>query len=293
MAKNKVKYGLKNVHIAKCTVVTDETTGETTYTYDTPKAMPGAVNLSLEAEGDTSPFYADNMVYFRASQNNGCSGDLEIALVPDWFRTEILNERLDVNGTLIESSEIQVATPFAMLFEFEGDVKKIRHVLYFCTVSNRPSVASQTREDSITPVTETLEISADPRADGLVKARSGDNTLTSTYNAWYNTVYIPASGDFVPTYAYLTGLTIGSLTLSPTFDASTTVYTASTSNASDLVTATASTGVGIAVVVNGSTITNGTAPEWRSGANTVKVITSGTDLTSLTYTVTVTYTPAG
>ena len=45
------------------------------------------MSISLDAEGETSPFYADGIVYFRSVTNNGYSGDLEIALIPEWFRT--------------------------------------------------------------------------------------------------------------------------------------------------------------------------------------------------------------
>ena len=38
---NKIKYNLKNVHAAKLTL---SDSGE--YTYDTPKAIPGAVSIS-------------------------------------------------------------------------------------------------------------------------------------------------------------------------------------------------------------------------------------------------------
>ena len=82
---NKVKYNLKNVHAAKLTRGEDGS-----FTYAKPKAIPGAVSISLDAEGDSSPFYADGIVYFRSTANNGYSGDLEIALIPEWFRTEIL-----------------------------------------------------------------------------------------------------------------------------------------------------------------------------------------------------------
>ena len=98
---NKIKYNLKNVHAAKLS--RDEEGG---YTYATPKAIPGAVSISLDAEGDSSPFYADGIVYFRTNSNNGYSGDLEIALIPEWFRTEILRETLDNNGVLVEHADI-------------------------------------------------------------------------------------------------------------------------------------------------------------------------------------------
>ena len=186
---NKVKYNLKNVHAAKLTETVTE--GVSTFTYAKPEAIPGAVSISLDAEGESSPFYADGIVYFRSVTNNGYSGDLEIALIPEWFRTEILREQLDAKGVLVENNDNAESVKFALLFEFDGDVRAIRHVLYNCSAS-RPSIESETKEDTIEPGTETLSITADPRADGLVKARTGDTTDAAAYAEWYNNVYIPA-----------------------------------------------------------------------------------------------------
>lgn len=122
--------------------------------------------------------------------NNGYSGDLEIALIPEWFRTEILQEKKDEKGGLIEKSDVAESVKFALMFEFDGDVNAIRHVLYNCSAS-RPSIESETKEDTIEPGTETLSLTADPRSDGLVKARTGDTTDKATYDNWYKSVYTP------------------------------------------------------------------------------------------------------
>ena len=185
MPNNKIRYNLKNVHAAK---QTEDAEGN--YSYAVPKAIPGAVSLSLDAEGDSSPFYADGVVYFRSSSNNGYAGDLEIALIPEWFRTEILNEVLDNNGVLTEKADILETEKFAILFEFDGDVHGIRHVLYNCSAS-RPSIESSTKEENIEPLTETLSLSSDPRRDGLVKCRTGETTDETIYQNWYKAVYVP------------------------------------------------------------------------------------------------------
>lgn len=190
---NKVKYNLKNVHAAKLTETADDG-GTPLFVYTSPKAIPGAVSISLDAEGESSPFYADGIVYFRSVTNNGYSGDLEIALIPEWFRTEILQETLDDKGVLIEKSDVAESVKFALLFEFDGDVNAIRHVLYNCSAS-RPSIESETKEDTIEPGTETLSLTADPRSDGLVKARTGDTTDKTTYDGWYKTVYTPVEAE--------------------------------------------------------------------------------------------------
>ena len=185
-SRNKIKYNLKNVHAS---VLTNGDDG--TFVYAKPVAIPGAVSMSLDAEGESSPFYADGVVYYRSIANNGYSGTLEMALIPEWFRTDVLQEEKDSNGVLIERSDVTDSVYFALLFEFDGDVRAIRHVLYNCTAS-RPSIASQTKETTIEPVTETLNLAADPREDGLVKSSTGEDTSTATYTNWYKNVYTPS-----------------------------------------------------------------------------------------------------
>ena len=82
--------------------------------------------------------------------------------------------------------------PNALLFEFDGDVRKIRHVLYNCSAS-RPSIASKTNEDSKEVQTETLTVKARPLANGYVKAKTGDTTSEAVYMDCYTSVYEPTS----------------------------------------------------------------------------------------------------
>lgn len=179
---NKIKYGLSNVYYA---VATDDGTGALTYA--TPVAIPGAVNLTMDPQGDTNPFYADNIIYFTSTANNGYQGTLEVALLPETFRTGVLGEVADTNGVVIERSN-QTAKEFALLFEFQGDKEATKHAFFRCTAS-RPSATGSTQEASITPQTETLNITAMPRInDHVVKARCL-SASTSAYTTWYTAVY--------------------------------------------------------------------------------------------------------
>lgn len=180
--KNKVKFGLKNCHYALVTLGED---GKATF--GTPVAMPGAVSLSLDAEGENEPFYADDSVYYMVSDNNGYSGDLELALIPESFLTDIMHETEDSNGVLYENKDVE-PEHFALLFEFTGDQRKIRHCMYYCSAS-RPSVSGNTREDSTEVQTETLSLTVSPLPSGLVKVKTGTNTTQAVYDAWYNSVY--------------------------------------------------------------------------------------------------------
>lgn len=182
--KNKVKFNICNVHYA---VQTQDEDG--TVTFGTPVAMPGAVSLSLDANGEPSNFYADGYAYYTISNNMGYDGDLELAMVPESFRTDVLKEELDTNKVLMENANVETAN-FALLFEFDGDIKKIRHVLYNCAAS-RPGISSKTNEEETEVQTETLTLTATPMANGYVKAKTGDDTTDTVYQDWYKAVYLP------------------------------------------------------------------------------------------------------
>lgn len=86
----------------------------------------------------------------------------------------------------------------------------------------------------------------------------------------------------------LSSLTIGSLTLSPAFDADTTTYTAATTNATNKVTAVAADSKAVITITNnGTAVTNDSNVTWAAGTNTLVVkVVNGSE--STTYTVTVT-----
>lgn len=180
---NKVKFGLSNVHIAKIT----ETDGA--ITYGTPFAMPGAVSLTAEPEGETTPFYADNIQYYVAVSNNGYTGDLEIAMTVKEFLTQILGQQEDTNGAIFESSD-DVNARFALMGEIEGDAKKRRFVYYDCTAT-RPSAEMNTIEDTKEPQTDTISITMTPRStDHVIKAVIEPNeTNQDVYNEFFDAVY--------------------------------------------------------------------------------------------------------
>ena len=183
MSDNKVKFGLSNVHIAKITEIDGQ------ITYGTPFAMPGVKGLSADPEGDTTPFYADNIKYYIATSNQGYIGDLEIAITPEEFLTQILGQVKDTNGALFESAD-DINARFALMGEIEGDAKKRRFIYFDCTAT-RPSAEANTTEESKEPQTDTISISMSPRStDKAIKAviePSEENK--AVYNTFFEKVY--------------------------------------------------------------------------------------------------------
>lgn len=188
MNNEKIEYGLQNVYVAKRTVT------DGTVTYGTPKAIPGAKSTDLAPTGETTPIYADNIEYITLNSNQGYNGSINFTVIPDWFLEEFMGYVKDANGMLVEDADAQ-PVPFALMFQFENDVKAKRHVFYNC-VATRPNVASSTKEASITSNDKTLNITA--RVDSeiiegrkFVKASTLPTTDAAKYNAWFTTVQIP------------------------------------------------------------------------------------------------------
>lgn len=188
---NKVTYGLSNAHVWPITSTSDEGVP----TYGTIINLPGATELSLDAEGSSDPFYADDKVYYQGTANNGYSGSITLADLPDEFLETVMLETKDKNGAHIENSDVE-PLEFAIAFEFKGDAAKRRHLFYRCKAT-RPSVGSSTKEDKVAPNTQELSFSAMPRLDnGNVKARAEEGD--AAYAIWYGATPYEADQTITP-----------------------------------------------------------------------------------------------
>lgn len=189
---NKIKYGLKNVYFAVATIAENGSA-----TYSAPKAFPGAVSLSLEPQGESNPFFADNIEYWAGISNAGYEGELEIARIVDDFKKDVLGYKTGGNGLLYEDTNVTVKN-FALLFQFEGDEHATRHVFYNCTAT-RPNVSGQTRSDTVEPQTETISISASSiyvatLDTNVSKAEVENVTATAAvYSNFFSSVTLPTA----------------------------------------------------------------------------------------------------
>lgn len=180
--KNIVTFGLENCYWAKATF--DPTA--MTVTYGEPARWPGATELNLEINGELIEFEADNIVYYTSADNKGYTGTFTSALIPNEFETECLGEEIDVEDQVQTEVSNGKTSPFALMFQFEGDKKAVRHVLYYCN-ANRPGLASGTGKNINT--TE-LNFNATPRpSDKKVKTKTKENTPAAIYDGWFTKVY--------------------------------------------------------------------------------------------------------
>ena len=178
--KNKVRFGLKNVHVCSIT----ENAGS--ITYGTPAAWKGAKLLTLDPEGDTNTYYADNTAYFTTNTNNGYSGRLEMSEIPEEIEKMIFNTVTTEEGNLAEDANL-LPNNVALMFQFEGDVSATKHI-FFKVVFARPNVEGETKEESTDPKTTSMDIKAVPVEQGdhqwvKSKCRKGD----TNYDKFFTT----------------------------------------------------------------------------------------------------------
>ena len=129
----------------------------------------------------------DDALYVVAEDNQGYDGDLEVHMLPDGFKKDILGWEEDQNGVLYETKNAKTK-PFALLFEFDGDAKKTRHIMYRC-ITTKPDIESTTKGEKIDSKTDKISIKCRAALDtDVVKARAlmGD----SAYEGWFSSVYL-------------------------------------------------------------------------------------------------------
>lgn len=180
--ENKVQFNLKKVHYAVMN------TGGSTPTWATPVPVPGAVNISLKAQGKLNKFYADGMVYYQSSSNAGYEGDLEMARFIDKMLQDVWGYISDATSKVMIETVNAEPKSFALLFQIDGDAGNDLYCLYNCT-GTRPGIAAATSTETKEPQTQTSTISVAPLENGYVFARTTAETSEDVRNSWFTKVW--------------------------------------------------------------------------------------------------------
>ena len=180
-----VRFGLSNVHYA----IYDSSAG----TYGDPVAWPGAVSLSLEADGDTSDFWADNTKYVTFTNNGGYTGTLEMAYDDPDVLVDLLNFE-EVDGVVYEPTDAKTVN-FALMFEVTGNKRDQRTVLYNSTIS-RPSKDANTKTEATDVDTQSFDFSCtsiDMELNGETRAivKASVEDTSDVYETFFDAVYLP------------------------------------------------------------------------------------------------------
>ena len=259
-------------------------------TYGTPVSLAKAMTAELSVELAEATLYADDGAAEIVKEFQSGTLSLGVDNIGLSVAADMTGATIDNNNVLISASE-DGGAPVAIGFRAKKANGKYRYFWLYRVKFGIPSTNLTTKGDSIEFSTPTIEgtVLRRNKVDGLgnhpwkAEASEDDSGVSATtISNWYNSVYEPVYPN--PT---LTALSIGALTLSPTFNSAVTEYTASTSNATNAVSATASSGATATIKANGTTIDSGDSVSWNTGTNTVVVVVTQ-DTVSKTYTVTVT-----
>ena len=184
---SKVRFNLYNVHYAMLKEGEDGAV-----TYDKPKAILGSVSLELSAKGDSSTLYADGRSYYVTHANNGYDGSLEMALLPDEFKTDCLGFVKGANGEIIEDAAAE-PKKYALLYQVDTDDGPSVGVLYNCT-SGRPDISAKTNEEKKSLTNDKLPITALPLPrdkDGRMFVKSSASKSDEAFTTWFDAVTLP------------------------------------------------------------------------------------------------------
>lgn len=184
MEKNKYHYDLTNVYVAELT----DDNAETGATFGNPERIPGAVSMDIAPVGETFKMRADASDYVVVESNNGYEGSVTFVQLPDTFREKYLGNKLSTNDKVLTENNQSNGKRFAFLFEFLGDVKHVRHVLYSCLAS-RPNLKGENKDNQKEPDTEELKLTASPLINGDVKSKTTEETPDEVYTNWFRQVW--------------------------------------------------------------------------------------------------------
>lgn len=181
--KNKLKFGVRNVHVIKAVDTGDKLTYE-----GKPTAWRGAVELTLDPNGDALEEYADDIQYAKIENNQGYTGKMTMEYLQPEIDEMIFGNKPQEDGVTVENADNKTV-PVALMFEFSGDQNHVRHVLYNVGFS-RSSDGSSTRSDKLEAQKAEFEFAAMPDPYNYnIKAKVPEGA--APYASWFEKVYVP------------------------------------------------------------------------------------------------------
>ena len=184
---NRVNWGLALSAWGKIT--RDPQTGADVY--GEPTKFLGNRQVNWDPSGDLIKVYADGTVIYTGRQNSGYTGSLELTNLDDDFAEWVLSEEVDNKNVQYEIKE-PVINRFYLIWEWVQDEKNTRHIMYNITAS-RPTMSATTAGDGDNKTAQyrTLNMTAIPRDDGIVKSSTRVDIDENTYDGWFEAAYVP------------------------------------------------------------------------------------------------------
>ncbi|WP_040197179.1 major tail protein [Candidatus Soleaferrea massiliensis] len=186
--------GLDKLYYAK---ITEDSNGEETYA--TPLVLAKAINAELSVELVEAILYADDGAAEVVKDFNSGTLTLGVDDIGPTVAADLTGATTDDNGVLVSASE-NVGTPCAVGFRAQKANGKYRYFWLYRVKFGLPATNLQTKADSITFSTPTIEgtVMRRNKLDGMGKhpwkaeVTDGDAGVSSaTITGWFSQVYEP------------------------------------------------------------------------------------------------------
>jgi phi13 family phage major tail protein len=186
--------GLDKLYYAKITE--DESGNET---YDTPISLAKAIQADLSVELTEATLYADDSAAEIVKEFKQGTLSLGIADIGVTAAEDLTGANIDDNGVVISGSE-DMGKPVAIGFRAQKSNGKYRYFWFYRVIFGIPETNLQTKGDSITFSTPTIEgtvmrrnkIDGNGKHPWKAEVTEGDLTVpASVIIGWYTEVYEP------------------------------------------------------------------------------------------------------
>ena len=163
-----VNFGLSNVHFSSLEFASGA------YTFQTPEAHPGSINLKLDANFETT------------KNNKGYDCTLEVVMLKEDFEKKYLGFKTTADGEIVETSDGKFKD-FALLFQVETDEQPNKYILYRNSITKKPSYEFKTLEDKTEIATVTIEFKSLPLMDGSKAIKAKCPPTAKNYATYFTT----------------------------------------------------------------------------------------------------------
>ena len=180
--------GLDNVYYA--VIQSDDESGTT---YDTPKKLAPAINLTRTPSYNRANLRADNGVIATAGSKGPTSVSVEVSELSSEARADILGQEVNDDGVIVSNKDDRPAD-VALMARAEKANGEHRYIVLYKVQFNPPEESIETKQETPTFSTPTLSGEAIPRlSDGAEDAfaDTDDENVTdkTIFDNWFDSVY--------------------------------------------------------------------------------------------------------
>lgn len=153
--KNKVQFGLSNVHYAK--ILSEDADGVPTYE-NTWHPLKYATEATCDVETANSSSYGDDIKIFDVNEITSATVNLTFSVLDEDFKKAILGYVEATNGMLLQTKDKK--SDIALAFKFKGDKKNKIRMFFKCSVADSDDTSNSTNTDSVSFATDSIQLTA-------------------------------------------------------------------------------------------------------------------------------------